>query len=321
MKAIVYTQYGPADVLKLQEIEKPIPKDHEVLIKVNATTVSSGDWRMRAGNPFGIRLFNGLFKPRIKILGCELSGVVEGIGKNILEFNIGDEIFAESGFKLGANAEYICIPESGSIALKPSNMTFEQAASVPLGAATSLFFLRDKGKIKAGDKILINGASGALGTFAVQLAKYYGAEVTAVCSTSNLELVKSLGADKVIDYTKEDLSKELNTYDLIFDTVGKTTFTICKKALKKNGVYLTAACDLPILFQMFWTSTFSRKKLKTGITSASKQDLLFLKDLIEQGKLVSTIDKRYRLEQISEAHRYVEKGHKKGMVVLTLEHT
>ena len=321
MKAIVHTKYGPPEVLKLREVKKPTPKDDEVLIKVYATTVTSGDCKVRRADPFVVRFFYGLKKPRIGILGSELAGEVEAIGTDVKAFNKGDFVFCGTGTKLGANAEYVSIKESGAIAIKPNNMTFEEAASVPFGATTSLYFLRDKGGIHDGQKVLIYGASGALGTYAVQLAKYYGAEVTAVCSAKNLELVKSLGADQVIDYNVKNFTETGETYDIIFDTVGKTRFSQCKNSLKENGIYLTSVAGLPQFAQMMLTSVKSGKKIKGGVAPMRKEDFLFLKSLIEAGKIKSVIDRSYPLEREWEAHEYVEKGHKRGRVVITVEHS
>lgn len=325
MKAIVYTEYGSPDVLRLKEIEKPTPKDNEVLIKIHATTVTATEATFRRGEPFIARLFTGLTKPKNTRLGEELAGEVEAVGKDVTLFKPGDQVFGATGPEFGANAEYICLPEDSVLTRKPTNMTYEEAAASVDGVLTALPFLRDTGNIQRGQKVLINGASGSIGTAAVQLAKYFGAEVTGVSSTSNLELVKSLGADKVIDYTQEDFTQSNETYDIIFDTVGKTSFAQCKRVLKPNGIFLEAAINgLAILPQVLWTSMFGSKKIKiaaTGLRPASERakDLLFLKELIEAEQIKSVIDRRYPLEQIAEAHRYVDRGHKKGNVVITLK--
>ncbi len=321
MKAIVYTKYGPPDVLELKEVEKPVPKDNEILVKVYATTVNPIDWKFRSGKLLLARPMTGLAKPKTKrnILGYDLAGEIESVGENAKLFKKGDQVFGGTGARLGTYAEYKCLPEE-NVGIKPSNMTYEEAAAVPLGAITALQFLRDKGNIQSGQKVLINGASGGVGTFAVQLAKYFGAEVTGVCSTTNLELVKSLGADNVIDYTKEDFIKKGQTYDIIFDAVGKDSFSRCKSSLNQRGVYLSTVPTLPFLLQMLWTSMIGSKKVIGAIALDRKEDLFFLEELIEAGKMKSIIDRHYPLEKMAEAHSYVEKGHKKGNVVITLEH-
>ena len=325
MKAVVCTKYGPPDVLQLKEVEKPVPKDNEVLIRIYAVAVATEDPLNRKGEPFFTRIFTGLIRPKNPILGAEFAGEIEAIGKDVKLFKEGDQVFGSTGTSFGCYAEYVCMPEDGFLAIKPANLTYEEAAPV-CGALAAWNFLKDKANIKNGQKVLINGASGSVGTSAVQIAKYFGAEVTGVCSTTNLELVKSLGADKVIDYTKEDFTQSKEAYDIIFDVVSKSSFSRCKGSLTQKGVYLSTVPRLQILLQMLWTSKIGSKKAKfsaTGLRSVPER-LIFLKELIElikTGKIKSVIDKRYPLEQIAEAHRYVEKGHKKGNVVITVEHS
>jgi NADPH:quinone reductase-like Zn-dependent oxidoreductase len=325
MKAILHTKYGPPDELQLKEVEKPVPKEDEVLIKIHATTVTSSDCNIR-NLTFVPKLFLlptrmqfGFIKPKNNILGFDLAGDVEAVGVDVTRFKIGDQIFGTTEPAYGAHAEYICLPEDGVLTNKPANMTYEEAATIPVIANTALHFIRDLGNIQTGQEVLINGASGGIGTFAVQLAKYYGAEVTGVCSTTNLELVKSLGADQVIDYTREDFTKIGQTYDVIFDAVAKSSFSRCKSSLKENGLYLVTLPKLAVLLQMLSTSITGSKVVKMEGAPARIENLIFLKELIEAGKLKTVIDRRYSLEQTAEAFRYVEQGHKKGNVVISVE--
>jgi NADPH:quinone reductase-like Zn-dependent oxidoreductase len=318
MKAIVYTEFGPPEVLQLQEVEKPSPKEKEVLIRIYATTVCAEDPDMRASPGL-----NGLSEPKNSIMGHYLAGEVEAVGRDVTRFSPGDQLYGSTGIRrLGTYAEYICVPEDGTLALKPTNMTYEEAAAVPNGGLTALPFLRDAGKIRSGHRVLINGASGCVGTSAVQIAKYYGAEVTGVCSGANLELVRSLGADKAVDYTAEDFTQTGETYDIIFDTVGKTSFEACKGSLKRRGVYLATVPTLPILLQAASTLVSNKKVrvMATALRSARKKtkELVVLKELIEAGHIKAVIDRRYPLEEIAEAHRYVETGRKRGNVVITV---
>ena len=319
MKAAVYSRYGGPEVVTIQEVEKPVPKDNEVLIRVHATTVNSGDVRLRKADPFLVRLFFGLFKPRIGVLGVDISGTVESVGQNVTAFKPGDEVFGsayDSG--LGTHAEFKCIAESAVLAKKPENLSFQESAAIFFGGHTSLHFLR-KGNIAAGKYVLIYGASGALGTWAVQLGKYFGAHVTGVCSTRNVELVRSLGADVVVDYKSEDFTKNGQMYDIIYDTVGKSPFAGSVNSLKKNGRYLRADnISISSLFATAWTNLTSRKKVIGGVAHERKEDLLFLKELSEKEIVKPVIDRTYSLTEIAAAHRYVDTGRKKGSVVISL---
>lgn len=322
MKAIISTKYGAPDVLQLQEVEKPSPKDNEVLVKIHAASVTKADTMMRSGKPYFARLFTGITKPKHTTLGTGFAGQIEAIGKKVTLFKVGDSVFGESIFGTGTNAEYVCVAENGIIAAKPDDMSYEEAAPICDGAVTSMNFLKNLGNIQPGQKVLINGASGSLGTAAVQLAKHFDVEVTGVCSTANVELVKSLGADIVIDYTKEDFTTNGETYDIIYDTIGKLSFSKCKKALTTNGIYISPVLRIPLLVQMLWTSmTSSRKKAKfsaTGLLPVPeiRYFLEEIKMLFKQKKIKSFIDRYYPLAQAIDAHRYVTAGYIKGNVVL-----
>lgn len=317
MKAIVCMEYGEPDVLQLKEVDKPIPKDNEILVRILATAVNAADWRLRKADPWAVRLFFGLTKPKRPILGGVLSGEVEALGKNVTRFKVGDQVFGATGMSFGAYAAYICLSQDGILSIKPNNISHIEAGTIPFGGTTALHFIR-KANIKDGQKVLIYGASGAVGTAAVQLAKYFGAQVTAVCSTSNVEMVKSLGADNVIDYTKEDFTMTGETYDVIFETVNKLSFSNSIKSLKKQGTLILGASELPQMLQGMWSSITSNKKVLSGMISQKAADIIFLKELIEKGNFKPVVDRSYPLEKMIEAHKYVEQGHKKGNVAITL---
>ena len=324
MKAAVYTRYGPPDVLEIKDVEKPVPGDHEVLVRIHATTVCAADWRLRRADPFIVRFINGLWGPRrIHILGMEFAGEIESVGKAVTRFGKDDQVFGATGFKFGAHAEYVCLSEGALLAKKPANMTFEEAAAVLFGGVTALHFLR-KAKIKPGQKVLVYGASGSVGVFAVQLAKNFGARVTGVCSSANLDLVRSLGADEVVDYTRDDFSRAGPIYDIVFDAHGKSGFSRSLKSIKRGACYVRVGPSggmlsfLGDILRGMWISLTGAAKVIGGVTRSAVEDLAFLKELIEAGKLRTVIDKRYSLDEIAEAHRHAEAGHKKGHVVIVL---
>lgn len=332
MKAIVYTEYGPPEVLQLCEVEKPTPKDDEILIRVHATPVNYGDITARNFGNIPPREFNmpallwlparmyfGLRRPRVKVLGSEFSGEVEAVGKDVTTFNEGDQVFGYLGQRMGANAEYLCMPENGMVAPKPANMTYEQASAVAYGGIMASSLLR-KADIQNGHEVLINGASGGIGSVAVQLAKHYGARVTGVCSTPRLDYVRALGADRVIDYTKEDFTQGDETYDVIFDILGRSSFSRCKDSLTQNGRYLLASFKADKLLQMVRTSIVGSKKVICAMAEERPEDLVFLNELVEAGKIKTIIDRSYPLEQTAEAHKYVEQGRKRGNVIITVGH-
>ncbi|MFC1572329.1 NAD(P)-dependent alcohol dehydrogenase [Candidatus Eisenbacteria bacterium] len=324
MKAIVRTKYGPPDVLRIEEAQKPIPGDGEVLIKVHAASVNYADWGFLRGRPFLVRVWSGLINPKHKILGGDVAGRVEAVGKDAKQLQPGDEVFGDispSGW--GAFAEYVCAGEN-TLALKPANVTFEEAAAVPIAAVTALQGIRDKGQIQPGQKVLINGSSGGVGTFAVQIAKSFGAEVTAVCSTRNLDLGRSIGADHVIDYTQEDFTKNGQHYDLIIAANGYHPISDYRRSLTSKGVYVVTGGSMAQVFQGMllgpWISMIGSKRMGNSMTQSNQEDLVFLGELLEAGKVVPVIDRRYPLSEVAEALRYLGEGHAKGKVVITLEH-
>jgi NADPH:quinone reductase-like Zn-dependent oxidoreductase len=316
MKAAVHDRYGPPEVLRIEDVERPVPADDEVLVRIHATTVNRTDCHRRAAKPFLWRFFSGLLRPKYRVLGGEMAGTIEAVGVAVSEFAVGDHVFGTSGPKLGGHAEYLCRSESGLIAHKPSGLSFEEAAAIPDGALSALTCVR-RARLKEGQKILVYGASGSIGTAGVQLARHFDADVTAVCNTKNLELARTLGADKVIDYTQDDFTKSAETYDVVFDAVGKLTFGRCKPSLKPGGIYI--ATDGLRNFPLgLWTSRFGDKRVSLPLPDWKKEDMLFLKELIEAGRYRAVIDRSYPLEDVVEATRYVETGQKTGNVVLTL---
>jgi NADPH:quinone reductase-like Zn-dependent oxidoreductase len=321
MKAIVCTKYGPPEVLQLKEVEKPTPKDNELLIKIHATTVNRTDCATRMAKPFFARFFTGLMRPKKTILGTEFAGEIEAVGKDVTSFKVGDRVFGFNGIDFGAHAEYMIMPEDGFLTTMPVNMTYEEAAPSTEGAHYAHSFIRNA-NIQSGQRVLINGATGAIGSAAVQLVKYFGAEVTAVCNTKNMALVKSLGADKVIDYTKEDFTKDDQMYDAVFDAVGKSSFSRCKPLLKPGGIYISSELGYmaqnPILALV--TPLIGNKKVMFPIPKHSDENIVFFKKLIETGKFKAVIDRCYPLEEIIEAYKYVETGQKTGNVVITVKH-
>ncbi len=328
MRAIIWTKYGPPDVLELRDVEKPAPKDDQILIRICATTVTAGDCEMRSLKfpiylSLIMRLWRGLLKPKEgSILGTELAGEIEAVGKDVKRFKVGDQVFGAAGMNLGANAEYICLPEDpgemeGGVAIKPADLSYAEAAAVPFGGRDALHFLR-KGNIRSGQKILINGAGGSIGTFGIQLAKHFGAEVTAVDSAAKLDMLRSLGADHVIDYTQQDFTRNGQTYDLIFEVVGKSSVSRGIRSLNRNGTYLMANPRLLQMARGAWAAARSSKKIIFQTANGTIKDLIFLRELVEAGKLTPVIDRCYPLEQTAQAHRYVETGEKKGNVAITV---
>ncbi|UKN00456.1 NAD(P)-dependent alcohol dehydrogenase [Paracrocinitomix mangrovi] len=321
MKSIIVNAYGGPEVLKLKNTEKPTPKSNEVLIKIQATSVTRASTMMRTGTPYFGRLFTGISKPKVKTPGTDLAGIVEAIGAEVTNFQVGEKVIAATDLKCGAYAEYICMSENEMIVHQPENISAEEATGIVDGGSTAIAFLTEQVTIKAGDKVLINGASGSIGSAAIQLAKEFGAEVTAVCSGKNSSLVKELGADQVLDYTKNELANNSEQFDVIFDTVGKLSFRKAKKNLSVKGVYLTPVMEFPTLMHMLFINPFSKKKLKFAATGLRKQDqrmrdLLKITDLLANNKLKTVIDKVYTLEQIQDAHKYVDAGHKRGNVII-----
>ncbi len=325
MKAIVYHKYGSLDVLRLEEIQKPTPSDNEVLLEVHAASLNAYDWRMQRADPFLVRLMGGgLLKPKNKILGVDMAGRIESIGRNVTQFKPGDDVFGDlAGYGQGAFAEYVCAPEN-ALALKPTKVTFEEAAAVPMAAVTALQGLHDIGQIRKGQKVLINGASGGVGTFAVQIAKSFGAEVTAVCSTGKIKMARAIGADHIIDYTKEDFTKNGQRYDLIFAANGYHLISDYKRALNPNGIYVMSGGSMSQMFQALLlgplVSMTGNKKMRAVSAKPNQKDLIFIKELIEAGKVKPVIDRRYSLREVPQALQYLWEGHAQGKVAIIVEH-
>jgi len=327
VKAILHARYGSPDLLRVEEVARPAPKDNEILIKVHATTVSTGDCNMRNFTfvtksmlPMAKLMFGPGRPWKERILGTELAGEIVGLGNDVVRFKIGDRVFGSTGMAGGGHAQYACLHENAALAIKPGSLSWEEAIAIPFGANTALHYLRDLGKLQAGHKLLIIGASGSIGSAGVQLAKHFGATVTAVCSSANVELVKSLGADKVIDYTRGDFTKNAETHDLIFDVVGATTFDRCKHLLEPQGIFLPCIMGLPDVARGLWTSIIGGKKMRGGVAINNPERMAFIAELAAAGKLKPVIDSSYPLEQIAQAFKHVEQGHKKGNVVITMRH-
>ncbi len=315
MQAAVYTRYGAPEVLQVKSLSKPNPKDNEILVKIHASAVTSGDCRLRRADPFAVRLLFGLFKPKKNVLGGVFSGVVAAVGKNVRKFKVGDEVFGSSYPNFGAYAEFVSLPASAPLAIKPQNISLEEAAAIPFGGMTAFHFLQ-KANIQAGQKVLIYGASGAVGSAAVQIAKYYGAHVTGVCSTANVELVKSLGADAVIDYTQADFAEKAGQFDVVYETVNKAPVSSCVKALKPGGLLILGASMVSEMLQGAWVSMTGNIKVLSGVIVETSEALDFLKKLLENGQFRAVIDQQFTLGDIAKAHDYVDKGHKKGNVIV-----
>ena len=320
MRAVICRRYGPPEVLCLEQVEQPVPREREVLIRVHASTVGHADGMMRRGDTVMSRVVLGLTRPRARYrrTGLELAGVIAGVGRGVTRFHVGDDVYGHAGMAPGALADYVCLAEDAALAIKPSNLSHEEAAAVVDGASTALYFLRDRGQVRRGERVLVNGASGSVGSFAVQLAKHFGAEVTGVCSTANIELVRSLGADEVTDYTRQDFTAASAAYDVIFDAVGKSSFSRCRRALRRNGRYLVTVLGAGAILQTLWTRLFGARRAIFAMTLPNRARLESLRELVEAGALKPVVDRRYPLEQVAAAHRYVDQGRKRGNVVITV---